>query len=369
MKRASTLAGLLVLGLVVGSAGAVDFYNIATLDTGGNGLAIGGKPGSVAFNGTDVYIGTLFTEAYVVRIGSPFGSPSLVGTFGAGPAAGTTNGFVSLDVYGNVVAAATNNGGGDPDYAQAFDLEGNPYFMTDSAALAYPPGAADRIDGIAVDPGWIAGGGAGSGVMLTGYGYGKRNLYDPFDVTAGLPALIDDTAGLYDPPTATGFRDVSFDQATGDIYLRTLNGVARGKRVGAHNFARLDGTTAGVEAIAYNPDGFNSAINVAFVPDFNGDGVNFVIMNHRSSADTFADQVLIYDADTAMTPLAANFFNDDGSPFMAADSESGIYDFSYDAGTGVLAVSDWSNDKVYFFVPEPATLVLALLGLSVLRRR
>lgn len=363
-----TLVVLVSLGLVA-PALAINLYNVATIDTSATGLGIA-RPGSVAFNGTDVYVGGMFTGATITRIGSPLTAPTVLGSFGAGPASGSTNGFVNLDVYGDLVVGATNNGGSAPDIVQTFRLDGTPVGSSDSAILGIPSASPnDRFDGAGIDPGWIAGGGGGGGVTITAYGAGNRYLYDE-TVTTQLAQTY-----FYNDDTKTGFRDVHFDAATGDVFFRTLNGIGRGKRVGPNNFVKLDGTTAGTQGIVMIGDGFSSAINVDYLPDFNGDGVNAVIGNWRSlGSPLFSNRVMLFNADAVNAPLATGWFNADGTAaFAAADSASGTYDFSYDPATGLLAVSDWSNEKVYFFagapIPEPASLFLLALGGLVLRRR
>jgi hypothetical protein len=343
---------LAVVGFVVAPAGAaVDFYNVATLDTGPNGLGTI-SPGSVAFNGTDLYLGHLFSSASVTRIGTPLTSPMVMGTFG-GPAAG--NGFVSLDVGSNYVVAASNNTGA-ADVVQTFDLNGNLLSQNTGGGLGF-----GRIDGAAADPGWVAGGGGGAGVSLTYFGGGRRNLYSPNDLTT----LVDNSMIIFGPaPISNGWRDGNYDDATGNLFMRATQGITRYDRTGDHTFS-------GPQVVAVFDDGFNSAINVDFLPNWGG--MNLAIANWRNApaGNAFTDQVVVYDADQTQVPVVADFKMLDGTPFMAPDSDNGIYDFSYDAGTGLLAVSDHFNDKVYFFspIPEPATMLVLLLGVGLMRRR
>ncbi|MBN2445984.1 MAG: PEP-CTERM sorting domain-containing protein [Phycisphaerae bacterium] len=355
MRKALVLFATLVLAT---SAFAVDLYNVATVDTGANGLAIGTRPASVAFNGADLFVGGSFAGQGITKIANPLTSPSIALQFG-GPTVG--NGFMSLDADGSMVVAATNNAGA-ADIAQTFDLNGNPIGATTGALTN------GRIDGAAIDPGFVGGGGGGAGVHIGGFGTGYRKLYDP-----GLTTLIDGTALTWQPDLGSGTRDIAYDKTNGDMYMRYVNGVGRGTRVGDHNFARLDTGGAGMQPIVTIPDGLNSAINVGFLPQFNVGGIDVVMMNFRNA--TFENSIQLFDASGLNVLETANFLNADGSGAFAGlgTGGSGWYDFSYDASTGLLAVSDWTEEKIYFFagaaIPEPTSLLLFGIAAFCLRRR
>lgn len=331
-------------------ANAVTFQLVTQLDAGGLNI---GVPGSVAAYGDTVYVANLF-GGQISRITDPLGTPVNANTFGATLPG---NGRVSLSTDGTTLAAASNN-------AAVADTLESYAFGTDVLNFSANPPAygRTRFDGAAVDPN-------SGNLFVTGFGSGFPLVLDP---VTGLDAS-DSPSGLFDGPTGTGFRDVEFDNATGDIYLRAVNGVAVGGRSGADDFVKLDGTTAGVQAIASGAtvgDGFNSAINVEFVP--NDFGADVVIFNRRNAADTFADQVLVYEADAVNAQVAATFLAADGSAFTTADAASGIYDFSYDPVNSLLYVSDFSTSQVHVFgvIPEPTTaLLVALAGVGVLARR
>jgi hypothetical protein len=362
---------VIVAGLVAATAvGQVNLYNVATIDTGPDGLAIGVKPGSVAFNGTDLYVGSLFGGATITKISNPLASPAIAGTFGNGPTTATTNGFVNLDVYGNRIVAGTNNGGADPDLIQVFDLSGNLIVQNDSDT---DPTNYGRFDGVALDPGYIAGGGGGAGVHIAYFGGGNRYLHDTDTL-----ALLNNAFSLWNPDHgSTGFRDVVYNKTNGDLYMRTVAGIIRGQRVGDNDFVKFTDGTAGMDNVVKISDGFSSAINVEFMD--NVDGMDLVFGNWRGSpVDTFAGQNFAFDASATTTSLggavAVNWLNADGSgPFdyLDAASGSGIFDYSYDPATGLLAISDFDGEKVYFFsrVPEPASLLLIGLAGLMIRRR
>lgn len=363
ITAASLFSAALVATLALAtSADAVIFRQVAQLDGFGLGT---GLPVSVAAFGDDVFIGTLGTSSTITRVTDPLGTPTNAGTLGpGGPASGSTNGFLSLNTDGVTLVAATNNGGGAPDVVQSFNVaSGALNFATDSATLGAPIGPPnDRFDGAAVDPNT-------GNIFVTAFGAGFPAILDP---VTGAPVAGSSPTSLFTGGTGTGFRDVDFDNATGDIYLRAVNGIAQGTRVGPDDFDRPVSGGAGVDAIVNDPDGFNSAINVEFLPAaFAGD--DLVIYNVRNNPNTFADQVLVAEAGAIDQAVPATFLGLDGSPFTTADAGSGIYDFSYDPVNSLLYVADFSEGVVQVFtvVPEPtsAALLAVFAGLVGLRRR
>ncbi|MEM1444784.1 MAG: PEP-CTERM sorting domain-containing protein [Planctomycetota bacterium] len=350
MKK--SLTAVSTVALLAASAHAAQFQLVTEIDAAA--LQIG-QPGSVAAYGDTLYVADIFAGD-IARISDPLGTPAVANTFGPDLPG---NGRVSLNTDGTTLVAASNN-------AAAADTVESYVFGTD--VLNFSQTAADlgrsRIDGAAVDPN-------SGNIFVTGFGFGFPLVLDP----ATAADNSDGPTNLFVGETGTGFRDVDFDNATGDIYLRAVNGVAAGTRIGADDFAKLDGTTAGVEAIAFGPtvaDGFNSAINVEYIPAsaFNSE---LVIYNRRNSADTFNDQVLLNAADAVNSVEVATFVEADGvTAFTTADATSGIYDFSFDPVNDLLYVSDFSSSAIYVFqaVPEPATAaLLGLGGLAMLRRR
>lgn len=356
MRKAALL---LTLAALVAPALAVDFYNVATIDTNALGIA---NPGSVAYAGGDLYVARLFAGTDTIfRLTSPLSSPAVGGQFGG---AVTGNGWVNLTLGANYVAAGSNNAGA-ADALRAFNLDGT--LINSKVPADY---GRTRFDGAAADPGWN--GGQGAGVSVTGYGVGTR-----LQVSSDLNTVLDNAFNIFVPNWGTGCRDISYDRTSGDMYIRMVNGVVRGKRVAPQSFTKLDGTTAGLEGIVFLPNiqPFpQSAINVEALP--NWDGMNLVVLNDRVLAagvqPTFANRVKVFSADTLQQQITPNWLNLDGTPFNPGLSDSGIYDFSYDPSTGLLVVSDYTLNSVYFFArtPEPTSLMLlGFGGLALIRRR
>lgn len=342
-----------------------------------------GPPGSVAAYGNSLYVGSLFGGAKLYHIQNPLGTPSAAVMFGglndpatngglAGPGA-TTNGYVSLDTDGTTLIAATENGGTSPDIAQSYQFGGTTLNWGRNSGTASMNTQTGTLDGAGVDP-------VSGLVMTTGFGGDAQNF---FNATTGSSQSVPGANILFYPGVGTGWKDVTYDHATGDIYLRAFGGVARGQRVATGQFQTLDGG-AGVQTIVDGVNDFASAINVEFLPaSFAGQGL--VILNNRNFAGTsFASVVKTYSATppssggTATdTPVAASFVLADGvTPFTTTNAASGIYDFSFDPVNSRLYVSDFSTSQVHVFsaVPEPASVAgLAVSGLvaavSARRRR
>ncbi|MFM7519665.1 MAG: autotransporter-associated beta strand repeat-containing protein [Planctomycetota bacterium] len=333
-----------------------------------------GQPGSVAAYGTHLYAGSLGSGGNLYHIVNPLGTPGLAVTFGglkdpatngglASPGV-TTNGYVSLYTDGVTLVAATNNGGNTPDIAQSYLFGSETLNWGGNSGPGSLETQTYRIDGAAVDP--ISG-----NVMATGWGGDAQNFYSP---TVAAPVAVPDANILYyDPGVKTGWRDVSYDHATGDIYLRAANGAARGQRIADGRFVTLNGTTPGIQTIVSLVNPLTSAINVEYLPSsFAGQGL--VIMNNRElRGTTFADIVKTFSATpptsaptsrspggvATTTPVAVSFVRADGvTPFTTTTASSGIYDFSYNPVDNRLYVSDYSTSQIHVFGLAPQIIVI-----------
>lgn len=379
LRTSLFVAGFSTISLLAGAAQAVTFTLVKQLD----GAALNfGSPGSIAAYGNDVYVGTLFGGAQLHHIANPLGAAANINTFGginnsltngglasAGP---TSNGYVSLHTNGVTLVAATDNGGATPDIAQSYAFGTDTLKWGNNAGPTFAGGLntqGNRIDGAGIEP--VTG-----RVMLTAFGGDRQNF---FDANTGAEVVVPGANILFYPGVGTGWKDVSYDNATGDLYLRAWGGVARGQRIGDGQFQTLEGG-AGVQTIVNTDDNFVSAVNSEFIPT-SAAGVPLVIANYRSlGGSTFADKVKVFLATppsaggtATETPVSANFVGLDGiTPFTTAAAGSGIYDFSFDPVAGLLYVSDFSAGQVHVFaVPEPGTMMLGLglAGCAMLRRR
>jgi hypothetical protein len=361
----------------LGQSTSVDFFNVASFSLVGSGDtgSVGGSS-SVAFDGENLFLGNAGPGTAFNSILDVFGTPTVGGEFGATVGG---NGVTNADIDGGILVGVSTNAGAN-DLLQSFSTA-TPGSPSANYAPLSPSDLNDsRFDGVAIDPG-LAGGGAvsGGGVATVLFGSGLRALSDPL-----TGALINDNVSLFNGAGGSGFRDLDYDEVTGDVYARTVNGVQVGVRSSANGFQTLSGA-AGTEQVFADASGFDVGLNVASLGDFADTGLdNLVIFNDRSdvvdlagTADdsSFAAVTLIQQDGTE---VAANFLDGLGTSsfeeIIQTSSQTGILDFSYDVESGLLAVLDVSNSVVYVFdsvaIPEPTSAALiGLGGLALLARR
>jgi hypothetical protein len=347
--------GRVVAAVVMASAPAFVSHGLSLkivqqIDTSALNIAAG-FPSSIAANGNNLYIGSLFAGGKIVQIGTPLTSPTRIGELVPG---GSTpgNGYVTLNTNGTTLVAATNNAGGN-DIVQSFNVSTGALNYTRSATQL---GIA-RIDAAAVDP--ITG-----EVLVLGFNSSTQTILDP--VTAAVSTL-DPTPSVLQAaaPTSTGWRDIAFNRTTGDIFLRATGGVARGNRNPASG-TTADYTTpdpfegpAGVQQIATLEDNFQSAINIEYLPT-SFLGQSLIVVNDRTpnaGTRTLSQHLVFFDSESggengpaAGTTASVSLFAADGvTPFTGLTSGSGIFDFSFDPVNEVLWVADHANALIYAF--------------------
>ncbi|MGC6489052.1 MAG: hypothetical protein ACON4Z_15495, partial [Planctomycetota bacterium] len=320
-----------ILSMAAGLAAQVNLVHMGGVDLTStsdplNAEYIGNNPSAIAWNGTDLYAagfnqsgGTANTGITLVAGALSGGTPSAA--FGV-LATNNLRGYSGLDISAAGLAAAWDNGGAAPEGIQGFDATG---------ALLWQKSARGG-SGVGFDPGF---GGVDAGTGWTTFGSGRRALQDNAtgaDIYTTANGMI-----ISAPTSGTFWRDMDFDDATGDIYLRRGNDVVAHTRTGGNSvtgsrFVQDNGTNGNFVAIQ----------NVAYAGVEGG----LVFWNDRASTaggQAFANVVKCNGADG--TPLAINF-----GGFTAPDGNGG-YDFSYDAASNTLAIMDFANRTVdVFFV-------------------
>ncbi|MFG0304991.1 MAG: PEP-CTERM sorting domain-containing protein [Phycisphaerales bacterium JB040] len=347
MRAATALFA--IAGMAVAANAQVTFNEIAKFGIGNefNSTTANGTNGAaIAWDGTNVYV------AGYNNSGAP-GSSGIVHYNASGAvqnsfgSLSTPNGrgYSGIDVSASGIAAAYDDGAADANGLQLFNSSGAQQW-----AFNIRGGS-----GTAFDPGF---GGADSGVASITFGSGRRWLNDTgtgatiYDGTNGM--IVTDFGGSF-------WRSMDFRDSDGDMVLRRANDLIYVDRTG--------GNSGNVSVIVDTNENapFVNGQNVAFAFD-TGTTSDFIIYNDRAAAGSGQlFETVVGLVDTSGASIAANFNYSDAG-FGAGNA---YYDFSYDAGTGTLAVVDFFNNEVRIFsiVPAPSTAALLGLGGLVAARR
>jgi len=369
MRGRWTLLIALACAGLWGAAADADFYLHNTLDLSDsnyfdnplfdNESPYGTNPSAVTTDGMNLWLagfngGTSTNSvAGIVKISDPWGTPigAPVASFASTPG---SRGFSGLayDYNANVVLSAYDNGGAHPDGIAGWDPTANTQMWGKNARGG---------SGVGDDPGF---GGVDMGAAWTTFGSGRRALQNSAtgaDIYTTADGMIIATS------EGTFWRDMDF-APDGDIWLREGNNVIMANRTGGNS------VDAGVIIFDQDPDAdYVNGQNIAYL-DQPGRG-DLVIYNDRSSTAvgqpwSWVVQLIKPDG----TPATEEFLDGLGAalPFEFAIG-SGYYDFEWYAPDEILIVSDFSNRLVYQFrtfpIPEPASLLLLLAGVGLIRRR
>jgi len=370
----TAVVGMIVLGgMAAGVQAQVTMSLLKTIDTSSTSTAggasyVGNNVSAIAWDGTDLFVGGYNSSGAtaatgIVKISNALTSASFGPAFGVFNTA-NSRGITGLAKRGNLVYAALDNGAGSNASARGFDATTGALTWNIAPDGGAPPTTFTRrgMGGAAFDPGF--GGSspsAGSASFLTP-GSGRRHSLDP--VTGAYNYGVN-AGGIINFATAsTTWRDHDYDPSTGDLYTRESNRVGKAVRTGDNTFATQQVlVTNTVTSVIDNE-------NLAFVNSLSNG--NFVLFNDRSS--TASGQLaanVIKAVTTSGAALGLDLRDTDYATPLVLPTGNGAYDFSWDAGTQTLAISDFANRKVYIFaVPSPG--VAGVFGLGVLlaaRRR
>ncbi|MGA1523444.1 MAG: hypothetical protein ACO4CZ_05695 [Planctomycetota bacterium] len=334
------VAAAALLALSSHARAQVLFTEITSIDLAStanpaNAEFLGTNPSAVAWNGSQLFVSGQNNSAggsaqslpvSLVEILNPF-TPTptfgpVFGTIQNTPPVG--RGYLGLDIDGSTLVASYDDGNQHPQGIAAYDLNGNQRWVKTARGSC----------GVAMDPGFGTGPNApGSGVGYAQFGSGRRLLQDTqtgadiYNTANGM--IINTTEG-------TTWRDMDFDDATGDIWLREGNNVIHGVRSG--------GNTTAFMTVVFDqvPDSdFIIQQNVAFCRTAAG---SFVMWNNRATSSTnqgFFQTVMTMRPDgTMLTTDWAGFSPNPGSA---------AYDFSFHAQSNTLALLDSFNRRVHIF--------------------
>ena len=390
-------------------------FNLNSTSGTANPEFIGSNPIAVGWNGSKLYVAgfngaaTGGTSAIIeitnVASGLATGgfiTPTYSSRFGV-LATAATRGYTGLSMQGNQLAASWDNGSNSPNGIQMFSASTNTQSWNLSATGTNTGniGTTRGFAGPDFDPGYLGNPSAGSGLGWVTQGVGRRLLNNP---SSGLPIYVSATnssliatypsveLGMVINPDAsvlgatTSWRDMAFDPATGNLYLRNQFGVVATNRTGANTDVNPLNSTAGQSGYIYVNSGTLSSNNV---------GVTIGYMNAITSStfnaftNSFAGDLLVFNdrGSTANGQSWTNvikFSTPTGTPvtpnwtFLATPlTSNGAYDYEWDQATQTLAVVDYANRNVSIFstaVPEPSTWAMLVIGggiggLASLRRR
>ncbi|QDV06751.1 hypothetical protein Poly30_22660 [Planctomycetes bacterium Poly30] len=332
------------------SFGQVRLTEIGTIDLSStsdpmNPEFIGSNPSAIAWDGTDLYAAGLNSSGAtapvgIARVTDPLGAASFGPAFGL-QSAPNSRGYSGLDISGAGIAAAYDSGASDPQGIALYDPAGVQVWVKDGRGGS----------GVAFNPGFPGGDPAlGEGVAWATFGSGRARLQD-----AATGADIWDGTNGFVIFTSEGsfFRDLDFEDATGDVWVREGNNVL--------SFTRNGDNSVTNAAIVFDQDpdaDFVSGQNIAHLQN-----EGLVIYNDRSTTGGGQDFFSV-----------VNVIDETGAPQMvnwggfAPAAGSGYYDFSYDAATSTLAILDFGARSATIFQvatgPEPKPISLVNLRLN-----
>lgn len=303
--------------------------DVSSTANAGNPEFIGNNPSAVAWNGTDLFLAGFNNQPVgspgnvaIVRISAALsGTPAFGASFGTLTAPGL-RGYTGLDIDGSTLVASYDPGSTANEGISAWDLNGNPLWQR----------SARGGSGVGFDPGF---GGVDAGVAWTTFGSGRRALQDS---ATGADIYTSGNGMIINPSGGTFWRDMDFDDVTGDFYGRKGNLVITGERTGGNSLGNLR------ELASPTLAEFVAAQNIAVLRT--GPHVA-VIWNDRpitAGTQRFFDVIRVTRADGTLDRPEWN-------GFTAMDS-SGAYDFSFDAASQTLAIMDFSLRQVHLFAVD-----------------
>jgi hypothetical protein len=364
-------------------------FNLNSSSDVANPEYIGSNPYAVAWNGSKLYVagvnntGATGTTAIVevtnaggVPNGtvSGFATPTYSTAFGQLSTGASSLGYRGLALNGGLLAAAWDNNANSANSYQLFNATTNTLNWNMSTS-----GISIRGSAVAFDPGYQGDPAQGGGFAFVNAGSGRRQLND---IASGTN-IYNSTNGFFINNTAgqSTWRDMAFDPATGDVYMKATNLVTKSVRTGANatypNSAAPETITLVNQTITTNIGSSLSFMDAVLPSSIN------------AFSNPYAGNLIAYNnvaAPVATTwPTAINFVDTSGAAVTAnwtflstpPTTASSIFDFSWDSQTQTLAVLDYTNRTVSIFstaVPEPSSWAMLVMGGSVcggaaLRRR
>jgi len=327
--------------------------------TGAGAGKIGGNASSIAYDGTNLYIGAwnatgVTGDVGIAKISEAFTNPSVSILSGSLRSTVNQRGYTALkyDAAFGQLYAAWDNGTADTKGISAFSpVTGN---------LVWESGLATRGYGVGLD---LLSGDVNNRVAFGTLFSGRRLLNSAvngasvYNTSNGLIHLVSGSS--------SNIRDLDLDEA-GNVYTRAANNVMFTERTGPNSGATprylVDKANNGT-----NSAGQNLAVHTSW-----GDTV--VLYNDRPNTlgdrNQWANAMRMVRLDG--TELSIEWLNFDGTAPVTIDNGNGWYDMQF-LSSGELVVVDYMNSYVYQWqmtaVPEPSTGLIALGLIPLLKRK
>lgn len=368
LSRVATGVAVTLLFVLPNSAVAQAKFNLQNvLNLGAFGLEItgsgsgkiGGNASSIAYDGTNLYIGAWNSTGAtgnvgIAKISDAFTNPSASLLSGSLRSTVNQRGYTALkfDSQLNQLYAAWDNGTADTRGISAFSpVTGNVVWESGLATRGYGVGL-DLLSGDVNNR--VAFGTLFSGRRLLNNAVNGSNVYN---TSNGLIHLVSGSS--------SNIRDLDLDEA-GNVYTRAANNVMFTERTGPNAGATpkylVDKANNGT-----NSAGQNLAVHTNW-------GMTIVVYNDRPN--TLGDRSQWVNSMRAVTTegveLGIEWLNSDGTAPVSIDNGNGWYDMQF-LPNGELVVVDYLNAYVYQWqmtaVPEPSTALLALGLIPLLKRK
>ncbi len=330
---------LLLLPLCGAAAAAslsaqVTLTHLGQIDVANAVSGVGNNIAAVAWNGVDLYVAGYngSTTAQNVALNKLAGALSLAPVwgvpFGVQTAVPAQRGYINLDLdpATGQLRAGFDPGAANPQGITAWDGNGNLLWSKNARGSS----------GVAFDPGFPGGSPAlGRGTGWAGFGQPGRALQD--DATGADVWTLANGMDIRVIGESTFFRDMDFDPATGDVYVRAGNELYKGTRTGDNTCV----TTHLVDLPSSATINNINLQNVCFVDAPTGSVVLFNDRNFGGPGQVW--QTVIQ----AVRPDGTRDTIDWGT--FAPATGAGAYDFSFDRATSTLAILDYWTRKVEMF--------------------
>ena len=374
MRRMITCAVAALLTAVAANAAQTPLVHVSSIDLSSqfnSTTGYGQNPLSIAFDGTNAYVGGYNSTAAAANIGVVKVSTIFGGTAGFAPLPNTqfsspaTRGLDALAYEGGTGSLIMAHDGGTA--ATSFISRRNASDGSSVWSMANPQGA--RPWAMAVDP-LGDNGSAGVGFLVSGSG--RRRL---LSLATGANIFDGTNGGIINtsPLTSTNWRALEFDDL-GNVVVGNQDGYGYGVRNTNNQWKTLAGvlnltTRSVLKNVATN----NVGQGIVVLEDV---GSDLLAMSGRAMT-TFTDslggvttvadtKVHIRKLDGSVTDLTQIVLNGDEDGIGAAWAGN-IKNLAFGVdgrGRPVLVVVDYVGRRLDVYVPEPATL--GLLGVSAL---